>query len=214
MNSEILNQFKHSCDIFADVIANDAEYSEAVRNHPTVVENLKPLLEPGEEFRYIVGYPNYVVTNFGKVINIKTLKILKQTRFCTGSRKRTNVVANNTYKRNKVTLCAHGIAKCFYVHQLVGKYFLPEPIGIDNPVIDHIDHDTNNNHYTNLRWRSLSDNSGDTHNTKYNDLSLEQLIELRDSVRLEYGYKSKEYKNIKSLISYYRKKNSDGTQGD
>ena len=40
MTTEILNRFKHASDIFADVIENDVEYSEAVRNHSIVKENL------------------------------------------------------------------------------------------------------------------------------------------------------------------------------
>lgn len=207
----ILNSFKVSCNQFQHVVDSlDSDYRDLLINHEEIKKNLSPLLNNDEEFRYIVGFPNYVVTNYGRVFNILTFKELKQARFCTGSKKRANTVANNTYKRNKVTLCANGIAKCFYVHQLVGKYFLPEPIGIDNPVIDHIDHDTSNNHYTNLRWRSLSDNSSDTTNAKYTSMSLEELIELRKKCK----YRSNEYNVLNTTIKNRRRKIKHGTQGN
>lgn len=204
MNNEILNQFKHSCDIFADVIANDAEYSDAVRNHETVKENLKPLLEAGEEFRYIAGYPNYVVTNFGKVINIETLKILKPIKLdSSGTR-----VKNSNYYRYLVGLSTHKIFKMIYIHKLVAEAFLDKPAG-DDLVINHKNHDTADNRVENLEWITRSDNSKDKITNRWTEYTLDELLALRKKCK----YRSKEYYQINSIISY-RKKNSDGTQSN
>jgi len=49
----------------------------------------------------------------------------------------------------------HGRLKM--VHRIVASRFLPQPIS-DDCEIDHIDRDKTNNHASNLRWCSVSDN--------------------------------------------------------
>lgn len=203
MNNEILNQFKHSCDIFADVIANDAEYSAAVRNHSIVKENLKPLLEPNEEFRYIVGFPNYVVTNFGKVINIKTLKVLKPGETYVSGRKQ------GKYRTYFIHLCANGKKKKFYIHQLVANAFLDKPAGADL-VVNHINHITSDNRVENLEWISRSANAGDKITNRWTNYSLDELIDMRKA----YKAKSREYERLNTIITYRRKKQTNGTKGN
>lgn len=203
MNTEILNQFKHACDIFADVIENDAEYSDAVRDHSTVKENLKPLLEADEEFRYIAGYPNYVVTSLGKIINIKTLKVLKPGETYVSGRKQ------GKYKTYFINLCTNGKKKKFYVHQLVANAFLDKPAGKDL-VVNHIDHDTSNNRVTNLEWISRSKNAGDQITNRWTNYSIEELIDMRKA----YKAKSREYERLNTTICYRRKKIKDGTQSN
>ena len=44
------------------------------------------------------------------------------------------------------------------VHILMGKYWIHNPNPLINIVIDHIDRNTLNNHYTNLRWTTYSGN--------------------------------------------------------
>lgn len=205
MTKEILNQFKHACDIFADVIANDTEYSEAVRNHITVKENLKPLLEANEEFRYIAGYPNYVVTNLGKVINIKTLTILKPTKVDTSGAKRNSY----NYYRYWVRLYNNVKHKNYYIHTLVAEAFLDKPAGNDL-VVNHKDHNTANNRVENLEWVTRSANSKDQLTNRWTEYSLEELLTLRKKCK----YRSKEYFQISGIISYRRKKLKNGTQSN
>lgn len=203
MNNEILNRFEHACDIFADVMANDSEYSDAVRNHETVKENLKPLLEPNEEFRYIAGYPNYVVTSLGRVINIKTLKVLKPGENYMSGRKQGN------YRTYFVKLSKKGNTKKFYIHHLVANAFLTKPAGEDL-VINHINHNTLDNRVANLEWITRSENSKDKVTNRWTDYSIEELIELRSKERSH----SKEYWQLNTIITYRRKKLKDGTQGN
>lgn len=205
MNNEILNQFKHACDIFADVMANDTEYSDAVRNHETVKENLKPLLEPNEEFRYIAGFPNYVITSLGRVINIKTLKVLKQRKIDSSGAKRNSY----NYYRYAVYLSNQGKAKQYYVHQLVANAFLNKPTG-DDLVVNHKNHDTANNRVENLEWLSRSANAGDQITNRWTSYSIDELIELRKKCIC----KSKEYEQLNSTIQKRRKKLNHGTQNN
>lgn len=199
----ILNSFKHTCDIFADVMVNNTEYPEAVRNHSIVKENLKTLLEADEEFRYIAGYPNYVVTSLGRVINITTLKVLKPGETYVSGRKQCK------YRTYFINLCKDGKAKKFYIHQLVANAFLDKPAGEDL-VVNHIDHDTSNNRVTNLEWISRSANAGDKIDNRWTKYSIDELIALRKKCK----YKSKEYCTLNSTIRYRRKKLTNGTQSN
>lgn len=205
MNSEILNQFKHVCDIFMDTISNGTEYSDAVRKHSTVKENLKPLLEPGEEFRYIDGYPNYVVTNLGKVINIKTLKLLKPAKIDTSGAKRNSY----NYFRYTVSLCNHSKAKYFYIHVLVANAFLDKPVG-DDLVVNHKNHNTADNRVENLEWITRSENSKDKLTNRWTNYSINELVALRDKTI----YGTNEYNQLNSIIYYRRKKLANGTQSN
>lgn len=205
MTNEILNQFKHACDIFEDVMANDAEYSDAVRNHPTVKENLKPLLEPGEEFRYIVGFPNYVVTSFGKVINIKTLKILKPRKLSAKGTKRNK----GNYYRYNIVLCNSGKIKYYYIHALVAEAFLDKPAG-DDLVVNHKNHDTSDNRVENLEWVTRSENASDQITNRWTKYSIDELIELRSHYKRGEGL----YWSINTTLVNRRKKLKDGTQSN
>lgn len=52
--------------------------------------------------------------------------------------------------------CDDGKFRCFYVHRLVGEKYCPNPENY--PVVQHMDDDPSNNHYTNLVWGTQSDN--------------------------------------------------------
>ena len=49
--------------------------------------------------------------------------------------------------------------KSYKKHRLIALQFLPNPDPINNDVIDHINHDRTDNHLSNLRWCSSTDNN-------------------------------------------------------
>lgn len=91
-----------------------------------------------EEYKIIVDYPNYSVSNIGNVRNNRTGRILA---------KRLN---------NRGYVTAHLPNKMAYVHKLVAQAFVSNTNNYSE--IDHIDGDKTNNTYTNLRWCSRKDN--------------------------------------------------------
>jgi hypothetical protein len=90
-----------------------------------------------EEWKEIDSFPNYQVSNFGNVRNIKTLKILKP------------ILTGKGYP-------TVNLKKQFKVHRLVAQAFIPNPE--EKKEVDHIDNNKINNHISNLRWATPSEN--------------------------------------------------------
>lgn len=63
-----------------------------------------------------------------------------------------------------VSLSKSGKSKCYRVHVLVAKTFIPNPV--NKPFVDHIDTDKSNNNVDNLRWCTQKENCN-------NDLTIE-----------------------------------------
>lgn len=101
-----------------------------------------------EEWKAILDYPDYEVSNLGNVRrNKNTLKYSKD---------------KDGYK--KIILCKQGKTKTERIHRLVAKTFLSNP---DNkPQVDHIDRNVENNISCNLRWVTQSENMMNTRRTK------------------------------------------------
>jgi predicted XRE-type DNA-binding protein len=83
---------------------------------------------------------DYLVSNYGRVKNLKTNLILK-----------TNI---NRYAR--VVIYNNGLAKNIAVHRMVAELFLENPE--NKPQVNHIDGDKLNNHVSNLEWCTQSEN--------------------------------------------------------
>ena len=97
-------------------------------------------------WKAITDYPNYEVSDAGEVRNVITGKVLK------GARSRDGY--------HKVVLCPG--MKDMRVNRLVALHFIENPE--NKPMVDHIDRDKLNNHVSNLRWATPSEN---TLNTDY-----------------------------------------------
>jgi hypothetical protein len=97
-----------------------------------------------EEWRPINDYPNYFISNLGRVKSVKDFK--------------------STFASKKgylyTTLYKNNIGKKLSIHRLVGIHFLPNWNNLKE--IDHIDRDKSNNKVFNLRWSNRSDNLKNT----------------------------------------------------
>ena len=98
----------------------------------------KIVLQPGEKFVRVDEYDRYMISNKGRVWStIGCGKFLK------GGKDRLGYIQVQLSKGD-------GSIKHFYIHQLVGKAFIPNPQNL--PYINHRDEDKTNNCVENLEW--------------------------------------------------------------
>lgn len=87
----------------------------------------------------------FYVSNLGRVMNRKTGNILK------------GDISGSGYQR--VQLYYKGNTKKFLRHRLVALYFIYNDDPINKTIVNHIDGNKHNNHYTNLEWVTPSENT-------------------------------------------------------
>lgn len=93
-----------------------------------------------EVWKKIKGYPNYEISSFGKVKNIKTNENMRV-------RKRPDLYID-------IGLTKNGEQKNELLHRLVAKAFCKKQPG--QTEVDHIDKNRSNNNCANLRWSTGS----------------------------------------------------------
>ena len=98
-----------------------------------------------ENWKKIEGYPNYSVSDLGRVRNDKTGMILKPSLVGRPGRKYLSVVISNK-----------GKIKHFYLHRLVILSFIPNAENL--PQVNHKDGNKLNNNLDNLEWCDNSHN--------------------------------------------------------
>lgn len=94
-----------------------------------------------EEWKTIKDLPNYDVSNFGRVRNNKTYRILKPKLI-----------------RGYESVCLRKDNKNIYkrVNRLVAEAFIHNPL--NKPLVNHIDYNPRNNNVENLEWVTNSEN--------------------------------------------------------
>ena len=93
-----------------------------------------------------LGFPDYDVTEDGKVWSHHSSKFLK-----------ISISINHHDKYAKVMLSNNGKRKFITVHRLVAFAYLDKPEGKD--YVNHIDGDIHNNHVNNLEWVTALENN-------------------------------------------------------
>jgi len=113
---------------------------------------MSSIINNEEIYKEIKDFPNYQISNFGNVKNIKTNRILKQRLRYDG------------YK--DITLCINNKKYYKLAHRLVIEAFLDN---VDSkPCCDHIDNNKENNNINNLRWATTKENNQNTKISKNN----------------------------------------------
>lgn len=108
-----------------------------------------------EEWRPVVGWEGcYEVSSHGRVRSVPRLD--SQGRLIKGRIRRLH---KNTGGHRVVDLKIDGLRRTVQVHRLVAEAFIPNSEA--HPYVLHWDDDPENNHVTNLRWGTKSDNGRD-----------------------------------------------------
>jgi len=94
-----------------------------------------------EIWKQIIPYPMYSVSNYGRIRNDFTGRILK--------------ISVDRYGFHYVRLQVMKLNDTFKVHRLVAHYFISNPK--DYECVRHRDGDKSNNRYDNLYWISCSE---------------------------------------------------------
>ncbi len=158
-----------------------------------------------EIWKVIDSHPNYKISNFGRVVNIKTGK------------EKTLRLDKDKYHR--VSLWENNKETNAPVSRLVAKYFIPN---IENkPQVNHKDGNKQNNHYSNLEWVTIAENIQHAYRTelfkpikdtslcfkrKLSDSEVIEIIEKYDS-GISRSIISKEYNIHKNYVTMlYNKK--------
>lgn len=101
-----------------------------------------PTTQPVPEGKIMTGYPNYIITNDGKVYNSQRNKYLSPSKHEGGY-----MMIGMSDGKKRTT---------FSEHRLVALLFLDNPNNYTE--VNHIDFDKSNNNVDNLEWISRSDN--------------------------------------------------------
>jgi len=108
----------------------------------------------GYEWRPIPGLPHYEISEFGDIRRTVDAPTRRAGHVVRG-----HVVWKQGYRAAKLAI-GNGEKKVFRIHRLVVEAFLG-PCPSDKDQVAHFDGIRTNNHYSNLRWATAKENSGD-----------------------------------------------------
>ena len=121
-----------------------------------------------ESFKEIEGYENYHIYDDGRLWSCKG-----KGRFLKPS--------INKWGYKHVLLYKNRKRKSVKVHRLVAVAFIPNPE--NKPQVDHIDQCRTNNHLSNLRWATNSENQQNTGKSKNNTSGHKNISKYRNRWR-------------------------------
>ena len=95
-----------------------------------------------EKWEILKEFPDYAISTFGRIKNLKTRRILK------------TYVTKRKYEY--ILLARNGKQHNLQVHRLVAQTFIPNPL--NKPCVNHLDYNPSNNNVNNLEWVTHSEN--------------------------------------------------------
>jgi hypothetical protein len=107
-----------------------------------------------ENWKIHEDYENYEFSNYGRFRNAETKKILKNTIDDKSNKTEKGGYVISFIKNSKL-----GIRKRVRIHRMVGLLFVYNPKPSEYNIINHIDGNKTNNHYSNLEWTTVYENN-------------------------------------------------------
>ncbi|CAL6040438.1 HNH_endonuclease [Hexamita inflata] len=138
------------------------EFTESFDENDFIEANKDQVKNVVEQGRFIIGFPDYVVTNIGRII-------------CVSQKVEAKLILSKGYFM--INLKNESGWSTFSVHSLVANAFLG--LKPTNFQVDHIDRNRQNNCLENLRYVSASDNN--KNKTSYKGHSAEYFQQLPSS---------------------------------
>lgn len=124
-----------------------------------------------EIWKDIEGYPNYQVSNMGRVKSLNYNRTGKE-KILKGIKNRKGYL--------QVGLCKEGLQKTVKVHRLVASTFIPNPNNLSQ--LNHIDEDKTNNCVDNLEWCDSKYNTNyGTRNKKISNIISKPILQFTNS---------------------------------
>lgn len=106
-----------------------------------------------EIWKKIKEYPNYEISNYGRVRSLKYYSNVHKKYYV-----RVLILKEKTnrYGYKMITLSNENGRKCFTIHRLVAKAFIDNKSNYNE--VNHIDGNKSNNKFNNLEWCTRRDN--------------------------------------------------------
>lgn len=114
-------------------------------------------IKVGERWKDIKDFPNYQISNYGRVkskeritkVGIKNVKqVIRKEKILKPLKITKGYLGIRLYNNSN--------AKTFKIHRLVATYFIPNPNNL--PQVNHIDGNKENNFVNNLEWCTCNEN--------------------------------------------------------
>lgn len=109
-----------------------------------------------EEWRPIEGFPNYEVSNFGRVRSLSRFVSSHNSKKLFERKGRILKILNIPKRYSQVSFKINGKQFTRTVHRLVAQAFIPNPENKEE--VNHIDFNKHNNHVSNLEWVTYDEN--------------------------------------------------------
>lgn len=151
-----------------------------------------------EEWKKVVGFENYEVSNLGRVKRSECTIIYSDGMKCFYKEKILKQDTPRGYKR--ITLSKNNKTERYQVHRLVAYYFIDNPL--DKPCVNHINGIKEDNRVVNLEWCTYSEN--EKHSYRYlNKINPIRKLNINDALFIRNNAIKGRGGNVKKLANLY-----------